>query len=204
MVDHVISKSRILTIEKLNSQEIYSLLIQSVEHQPTSQKYFENVFPNVNFSWNDIYMMPRKTTISSYMRCFQYKILNNALFLNNKLYIFKKTNSPLCSFCKSKDETVFHLFSECIYVLSMWSKLCSFFKKVFSLPSLTPQTAIFGFTKNEHLDKFYLFNHILLIFKSYVYQTREKKALSFEILIGEIIKVKKIEKKIAENSQKKN
>ena len=200
---HITTSSRVLAFAKLNSKEIYFWLIKNFEHRPTSQIYFETNFPTIQLSWNDIYLMPRKTTVSSYMRCFQYKILNNVLYLNKKLYIFKKTNSPLCSFCKSKDETVFHLFSECTYTLRLWSKLSSFFRNEFSLPILTPQTAIFGFIDTERSCNYYLFNHILLIFKLYIYQARDINTLCFEMLIEEITKVKKIEKQIAMHSQKK-
>ena len=41
---------------------------------------------------------------------FQYKILNNILYLNNTLYTSKLTNSSLCSFCKHENETTLHIF----------------------------------------------------------------------------------------------
>ena len=34
------------------------------------------------------------------------------LYLNKKLYLFNKTTSPLCLFCKIDEEIVPHLFSE--------------------------------------------------------------------------------------------
>ena len=47
---------------------------------------------------------------NTYMRSFQYKILNNVLFLNKKLYTFGIKPSPLCSFCNLYDETPFTYF----------------------------------------------------------------------------------------------
>ena len=44
---------------------------------------------------------------------FQYKILNNVLYLNKMLSRFGKVKSPLCSFFKSFEETPVHLFSNC-------------------------------------------------------------------------------------------
>ena len=40
----------------------------------------------------------------------QYKILNNELYLNEKLFRFKKISCPLCSICQSENETPIHLF----------------------------------------------------------------------------------------------
>ena len=49
--------------------------------------------------------MPRRVTIDTNLRMFQYKILNNVLYLNETLVKFKIVSSLLCSFCNSEDET---------------------------------------------------------------------------------------------------
>ena len=97
---HLLRGSRIIILEKLNSKELYSLLISAIEHQPTSQKYFDNLFPNIELPWKEIYLTACKATANSYLRCFNYKIINNVLYLNKKLFQFGKTQSPLCSFCQ--------------------------------------------------------------------------------------------------------
>ena len=58
-------------------------------------------------------MLPRQATIESSLRSFQYKILNNILYLNEKLFKFKTVDSPLCSLCKTENESTLHLFCEC-------------------------------------------------------------------------------------------
>ena len=84
---HLFRGSRIIILEKLSSKELYSLLISTIEHQPTSQKYFDNLFPNIELSWKEIYLTARKVTANSYLRCFSYKIINNVLYLNKKLCV---------------------------------------------------------------------------------------------------------------------
>ena len=64
------------------------------------------------------------------------------------------------------------------------------------LLSLTPQTAILGL-HNEANDKNNLLSHILLIFKYYIYISREKRILNIDILTANLIKVKKREKQIS-------
>ena len=44
---HLLRGSRIIILEKLSSKELYSLLISAIDHRPTSQKYFDNLFPNI-------------------------------------------------------------------------------------------------------------------------------------------------------------
>ena len=53
---------------------------------------------NLNLKWKEIYILPRKVSIDRNLRMFQYKILNNILFLNDLLFKFKKVQSPLCFF----------------------------------------------------------------------------------------------------------
>ena len=69
------------------------------------------------------------------------------------------------------------------------------FQNDFILPSLTPQTAILELY-NEINDNYNLLSHILLIFKYYIYISREKRILNIDILIANLIKVKKREKQI--------
>ena len=94
----------------MSSEEIYSILIESSDSKPSSQLYYKNVFQNSNLDWKSIYMLTRLVTIDSRLRVFQYKLLNNALYLNQMLFTFGKADSPLCSFCKIIDETPLHLF----------------------------------------------------------------------------------------------
>ena len=65
---------------------------------------------------------------NTYMRSFQYKILNNVLFLNKKLYTFGIKPSPLCSFCNLYDETPLHIFYECNAVKCLWVDLVQCFQ----------------------------------------------------------------------------
>ena len=44
---HLLRGLRIIILVKLSSKELYSLLISAINHQPTSQKYFDNWFPKI-------------------------------------------------------------------------------------------------------------------------------------------------------------
>ena len=86
---HLIKGARILTLEKLSSEELYSMLITKVIDKPSSNVYFENVFPNTKFDWTKMDILNRIKTINMYLRSFQYKILNRILFLNQKLFFVR-------------------------------------------------------------------------------------------------------------------
>ena len=72
-----------------------------------------------------------------------------------------------------------------------------------SLPILTAQTAIFGFINGIENSVYKIINHVLLIFKLHVYQSRERGTLELSRLMNEIKKAKLQEKKIAQNHVKK-
>ena len=117
---HLIEKNQILVLEKLISKELYSLSIFLKTEIPASQKYFIRLFPNLQYGWKDIYLLPRKVTIDTKLRIFQYKLLNNILYLNKHLFMFRKNDTKHCSFCNLQNETINHLFVECNYSKNLW------------------------------------------------------------------------------------
>ena len=65
----------------ISSKMAYQKLIQPLSKPPTSQLYFEKVLGFGKVEWGKVYMLPRIVTIESSLRSFQYKILNNILYL---------------------------------------------------------------------------------------------------------------------------
>ena len=85
-----------------------------------SQLYFEDLFQIKDFDWKHAYLLPRRVTVDTKLRIFQYKIVSNVLYLNEKLLDLKRF--PLCSFCQSENETLIHLFHGCIKTNLLWCK----------------------------------------------------------------------------------
>ena len=131
------------------------------------------------------------------MGIFQYKILNNILYFNERLHKFGYVESPLCSLCNSETETMTHLFCHYSKTIQLWSSLSSWCKECLALPTLEPSTAILGFW-NINDVKSKLINHILILFKYFIYADRNiKHAANFHALKLFISSVQKIEQKIA-------
>ena len=125
----------------------------------------------VKFIWKEIYFLIWNTTLDTKVRMFQYKILHNILYLNKILFKFGKVISPRCSICKLHEETIMHLFHECLILKRIWYQLKSTLSNNINFPIRTPQSAIFGFwvlDTNKHL----ILNYLLLIFKKYNYDAR--------------------------------
>ena len=77
-----------ITLDKLTSIKIYSILVSRAQNKPSSNIYFGNLYNDYNTVWTAIYMLPRLITNNTYLRSFQYKILNNVLFLNKRTSYF--------------------------------------------------------------------------------------------------------------------
>ena len=112
---------------KLKANKLYSLSISLRNTAPTSQKYFEIFFPSLSFTWKDVYILPRTVTINIRLGVFQYKVLDNASYLNKHFHIFKLSDTKLCSFCNQEDKTIIHLFANCSKSKTSWNSLKEIF-----------------------------------------------------------------------------
>ena len=177
----------------LTVKETYKTLIRPLVQQPTAQGSIERVLQMNNIDWATVYLLPQKTTIESRMRILQYKILNNNLYLNNRLYKFGYVESSLCN---SETETMTHLFCHCSRTDQIWNSLTSWCKDCLTLPLLEPSTSILGFCDIRD-EKSKLISHILTLFKHFVYANRNiKHTVNFHALKLFISSVQEIEQKI--------
>ena len=159
----------------MTSKIAYQNLLKTLLSAPTAQRSLERVIKLTDIDWTKIYTLPRITTIESSLRTFQYKILNNILYLNERLFKFNMVESPLCSLCNQASESVLHLFCTCTNTHNLWRQLCAWLtNQNVMLPSnLEPQTAILGLW-NEPIQDLTLINHIILMFKRYIYLKKKE------------------------------
>ena len=62
------------SIHTSTSRNFYSEIVQKVKVKATSVKYFEKIVaPQGEIDWEQVHMLPRKSTIESKMRSFQFK-----------------------------------------------------------------------------------------------------------------------------------
>ena len=86
-------------------------------------------------------------SIDTNLRMFQYKILNNILYPNKQLFLFKKRDYYLCFCCSMEEETINHIFINCQKTKSLWFDLKLYLNNIIDIPELDPQSAIFGFSR---------------------------------------------------------
>lgn len=114
------------------------LLKNTKQVPPAAQKKFQEKYPQLQSDWKEIYSLPFRVTIETKIREFQYKLLNNIVFTNEKLF-------RLCTFCKRKEESIEHLMFHSNVTDSFWKTFCSWVRdcKV-TLHSFTITDILFG------------------------------------------------------------
>ena len=154
----------------MTSKNAYTKLHKSVTSPPTSQKSLANLLQFDNVDWGKIHLFPRQTTIESSLQSFWYKMLTNTLYLNGRLFKFCIAESPLCSQCIQEKESIIHLFVTCPITHNLWEELCAWLSDldIKLLSPLGPQILILG-KWNKKLEDTSLVNHLILIFKNYIY-----------------------------------
>ena len=119
---------------------------------PSYRKLFENIYV--------------ATKITKY-RDFQYRLLLHKIVINTDLFKWGKTENFKCQFCKTDDETLAHLFNECLIVKEIWDALVCLSKGTLEFNS--PQDIIFN-TVNDQTD--HIVNFICILTKQYIYRCR--------------------------------
>ena len=151
---------------------IYETCISKVFKPPTSRRYFECIFGVMEEEeWRNIYTLTAKVTVFTSLRVFQYKILNNILYLNARLFKMHVVDSVLCSLCNCAEESVLHLFLKCRISSALWFQVQSWSNGVITLPDLSPKILYFGINSGS-LKNLVFNNHIILLHNKFLYDYR--------------------------------
>ena len=111
---HLVKPNSLFNIEKLKSTELfYCIINSSCNTKPTSQIYFEKKFDSKELDSGLIYTLPRKVTGNTYLRSLQYKILNNILYLNEKLQQYHLAPFTILLV------KILHIFSVIVHVFNL-------------------------------------------------------------------------------------
>ena len=131
--------------------------------------------------------------IDSKSRAFQFKINHNIYYTNQKLQRVAIKDSTKCSFCKTQEETLSHLFIECKFVQPIWNDLQNLIKE-----RLSHDEKLFGKYRNIDDKSHDLISHITIIVKQSIHNSRIECSLpSFERVKAKIVDVESLERHIA-------
>ena len=155
-------EGKYIPIQQITPKIVYKLSVSSKYNAPTAREYFSRKFQIIYpDTWKSIYLLPRKITVD-------IKII---LYLNRRLYLMKKVESPLCSMCDTKEETPVHMTVYCRYSKKLWKDINERLGSQLSLSDLTEETVYLGWLSTGQRSQ--LINFIILLYKYYLYTVRK-------------------------------
>ena len=108
--DHDLIKcNTIYSLEKLNSRELYQINLLMKYEKPACRDYHEKKFDGYGFIRKLIYRIPSIAPYETKICIIQYKLMNNVLHLNKKLFPFGIISQSKCPFCELYDEIPEHI-----------------------------------------------------------------------------------------------
>ena len=118
-------KSRLKSIYKITSRDIYWELIDSKSKNPTSLETWLDLFPFLEtIDWAEIFKLANRITHEPALQTLQYKILNRTLNCRHNLCNWKITQSDLCNYCQDKSvDTLEHHLVFCPISVEFWNSL---------------------------------------------------------------------------------
>ena len=190
-----------VALSEVSSKKLYEAFRNKKQVPPTAQTKLKEKFPHFSVDWEEIYSLPFTVTIETKIREFQYKILSNITFTNQKLFKLKMIESLLCTFCKRETESLEHLFFYCYVTKFFWEAFCSWLIECsIALQPLT-HYIVFGIFNVE--KDFDILNHVVLAAKLYIYKCKLNNVNpSLQAYKAKIRGVYQIEKRIATSRNK--
>ena len=189
---------RVNTLLDVTSKKIYVALLNMKIEKSYAVKRLERIY---NYSEKDIhtiFLRPRKCTLNSRLREFQFKLLYELIYTRKHLYTYKFSISNICAFCDKYEETYEHLFFTCEKIKVLWRD-CGDLFNLSNIKSINWEGIYIGI-KLLDIGKEQLVNHIILLIKHmiFVYSRTKNKPPTPEEIKERMLENEKEERKLAE------
>ena len=180
------------------SKQFYTLLIVNKATYPNS---FKTLSADLEFSnpLQEVFSIPYNIASETYVWSFQYKLLNNILFTNAKLFRIGLIESEKCSFHTIYKEDLYHLFYGCSYLHAFGNRLCNWWTNLKGENlSLSLKDVMVGI-----LNRNDLLNYLVILGKLCIWECRSNKSLpKFNMFLQKVEAKQETEKVIASKNKK--
>ena len=138
---------------------------------PKGAKTLQDKFTDIDsVSLSKIYLLSCNVCVETYLRDFQFKVLNFITCTNVLLKRMGIVDSDMCTFCKLIKEDVEHLFFHCPFSSLFWTDFEVFWSSNMNETiNLSLQDIIVGI--NNEKSKF--LNYCILVGKSTIFHSRK-------------------------------
>ena len=159
------------------NQRITTLyLSEKKPNRPILFKSYRVTFILTATIWNK-YFSCHSIVVQSYVKAFQYKVINSIPYTNTKLYKIGFRTNDLCTFCDNHFESLTHLFYHCS-PKQFWIE----FELYWCLISnqrirLCLENVLFGILTENACPLLQLLNYFILTGKPYLWDCGSKQIL---------------------------
>ena len=111
----------------------------------------------------------------TYTQWFQTRIVHRILGTKSLLFKMNIVHDNLCSFCNENEETILHIFWDCIFTKRIVNYVVEFLRShnVQKCTEISCQTMLFGWTSTNMTD----INILILEIKKYIFVCQRKGQL---------------------------
>ena len=165
-------EDKIMNLQKQNSLKfVYKDLLNKTKRQHTAKhETWIQVF-NKSISseeWSQIYTRAKSCTKDTKLIAFNFKLIHRIIATNDFLKRINISEDNKCTFCKSENESIEHLFYDCNITSQFWYRFIDHFAPFY--PNIAHLSKKEIFLGSEQLDC--LCNFLLILAKYYIYTCR--------------------------------
>ena len=169
--------NNIFDIKGKKSKDYYSLLVSKKAQPPNVIRKLKSDFNFTTQQFKEIFLLPHLVALESYVKAFQYKVINSILYTNSKLSKIGFRIDDACTFCNDEPENLYHLFYECPYSKTFWTDFESYWYHLSNQPvHLSAQSVLFG-VLSKHSPLSNLLNYFIIIGKLFLRDYRRSQTL---------------------------
>lgn len=174
-------------LEKISSKSLYNSFSPQIENnvEVRVSKYVES-----SYNFKEIFYICHHMTTDTKSKEFQFRFLYDILVNNYWLKKWKIKQTNECTFCKTSEGNIFHIFWECSHIRTFWNNLNRELR-LYTLGNINASTIFYG-TKNK------LFCTIIFLAKNYIYQSWVGESIpKWEIYKTKLASLRNVESTIA-------
>ena len=204
------SLSRNCNGTRITSRDVYLSFVQTKFKKPTAQAHFLKRVDS-QIDWDSVYRRIYNMSIDPYTRFFQYKILNNCLYLNRDLFRLRSLSLlfALSAPCFQKQSIAYLFIVYCLLFIYLFIYL--FYREIriwtksvgIVLPELNIPNFILGVDSEKHSPVINFSLLILTVYKLLLYRSISGGLIpNLQAFINQLRYYEIIERKIASKSDK--
>ena len=160
---------KIFIFTNKGSKNMYNLL-NKTNVEPTGKHKWNRIFFLQDLEWKQIYRLPFYCTQNSKLQWFQYRLNHHIVVTNKFLFKIGKSDSQMCTFCDTSEESILHLLWECPKTQKLINDFAAFCNTYNVLFNPNSKTFLFGMLPLKDASKPY--NSILMTVKYYIYKSK--------------------------------